>query len=261
MARGLGRSLKSLIVGLLFGLGPLHGSPVLAAQAARQSRIVTVVPAAALHPTGEQRAMARARRMEFVRYALERGMIATSHADSLTVLTMAVDTAWALVQSGPDDPDARYLYAVAVGQRLELSGTMEKIRLGAISRSEAEAALELDSDHAGAHHVLGRLNAATMRMSRVSRFVARRLLGATALEGVSWERAEHHFTRARDLEPSNPRHWMELGVLYADRDREDEAMVMLRHAVELERSCVADSLAIERASRVMVSLDCPRCSG
>ena len=157
----------------------------------------------------------------------------------------------------PNDPDAHYLYAVALGQRLELSGTREKIRLGEVTRSEAEFALALDPEHAGAHHVLGRLSAATMRMSFVARFVAKRLLGARALSGATWDKAEYHFSRARDLEPWNPRHSMELGVLYVDTGRIADAMEVLEKAIALPQLQPGDSLAVERAVAVRASLEGP----
>lgn len=193
-----------------------------------------------------------------VRNALETVLLARTHADSLTALTMAVDTALVLVFARPHDPEAHYLYAVAVGQRLELSGTREKIRLGAISRHEAEAALALDPTHPGAHHVLGRLNAASMRMGRISRFVARKLLGGTALEDVSWEQAEAHFRRAAELEPDNPRHWMELGALLMDTGRREAAADALSRAKNAQVSGPYGEQAVARARRLLQHLEC-RC--
>jgi glycosyltransferase 2 family protein len=248
--------------GVMLALALLVTRPAsVSAQEVRSPGTVEVVPVSPLLGSDEDRAEANARRMRLVRRSLEDGMLATSYDDSLTTFSLAVDTAWALILMTPDDPEAHYVYAAALGQRLELAGTREKIRMGAGSRSAAEAALALDPDHAGAHHVLGRINAATMRMSFVARFVARRLLGAKALDGASWEQAERHFARARDLEPGNPRHSMELGVLYADTGRPAEALEALKQAIAAPRTDVSDSLAIDRAIQVMASLDCGSCPG
>lgn len=221
---------------------------------------IHVAPVRPLHALEGDPAAVYSRRMGLVRSSLDLGAVATSHADSLAAYSVAVDTAWALVLMAPDDADAHYIYAVAVGQRLELAGTREKIRLGAVTRREAEAALALDPDHAGAHHVLGRLSAATMRLGFVARFVARRILGAGAMDGASWELAEYHFTRARDLEPENPRHLMELGALYSDTNRPAEALEALKEAIAAPRVEVGDSLAAERAIQLMASLDCQSCT-
>jgi tetratricopeptide (TPR) repeat protein len=225
-----------------------------AVQASADSGPIAVAPVTPLFDVDAERKLAYLRRTAIVRLALETGLRAENRADSLLVLTQAVDTAQLLVLTDPDDPESQYLFAVAVGQRLELSGTSEKIRLGAITRSAAERALELDPEHAGAHHVLGRLNAATMRMGRAARFVARRLLGASALENVSWEAAEFHFAQALAIEPRNPRHSMELGMLLSDTGRREEAVSALRFSIAQPPQSFADSLAVQRATRVLERL-------
>ena len=230
------------------------GPAFAAGQASADSATIAMAPVTPLFDVEAERELAYLRRTVAVRLALEAALRAENRADSLLVLTQAVDTAQLLVLSHPDDPESQYLFAVAVGQRLELSGTREKIQLGAITRSAAERALELDPEHAGAHHVLGRLNAATMRMGRVARFVARRLLGASALANVSWEAAEFHFAQALAIEPRNPRHSMELGILLADTGRREEAVSTLKYSIVQPPQTLADSLAVQRAARVLERL-------
>jgi uncharacterized protein (TIRG00374 family) len=243
---------KAVVTGLVLALLV----PTCPMSASAQDRVIRVPVVVA--PLTER---AYERRMALVRDALVDGIMATRREDSLAAFSSAVDTARALVLSAPQDAEAHYVYAVALGHRLELSGTREKIRLGAATRAQAEMSLALDPDHAGAHHVLGRLNAAAMRLSTLTRFVARRVLGATALEGASWDQAEYHFTRAIALEPWNPRHSLELGVLYADTGRPAEALAALSRAIAAPRTQVADSIVIDQAIRVRASLDCEVCSG
>jgi glycosyltransferase 2 family protein len=222
---------------------------------------VTVVAVHPLHESGEPRTATYERRTLLIRRALEDGIRATSREDSLAAFSLAVDTAWALVSMAPDDPNSHYLYAVALGSRLELAGIREKIRLAAATRMAAETALALDPEHAGAHHVMGRLHAAAMRMSSVARWVARRLMGAEALERASWEQAEYHFRRACALEPGNPRHWMELGALYSDTGRRAEALSALKMAISTTQTGPGDSLAVERAIAILTTLECEACQG
>jgi uncharacterized protein (TIRG00374 family) len=209
-----------------------------------------------LHGSVGDPSVVHQRRADLVRRSVAAGILATSREDSLAAFRIAVDTAWALALAAQDDPEAHYLYSVALGNILELAGTREKIRLGAVTRSEAETALALDPDHAGAHHVLGRLHAAAMRLSSLVRFIATRLLGAEALEGASWAQAEYHFSRARDLEPWNPRHTLELGVLYKDTDRPRLALEALRQAATVPTVTEAtDSLLVARAERLVAVLE------
>ncbi len=164
----------------------------------------------------------------------------------------AVAVARTAVKTAPENAEAHYALAVALGYHLEHQGLRTKFRLAAEVRREAERTLELDSLHAGAHHVLGRLNAAAMRLNRIARVVARKILGASVLEGASWEKVEYHFTMARRLEPENPRHAMELGALYIDTHRPELARAVLEDALALPAAAPADSLAVARA-RVLLA--------
>jgi len=237
-------------------LVPVSGSPDLAAQASAERRVPSVPTIEARLGPEEESGNTYRRRADLVRRAVAEGILAPCREDSLAAFSLAVDTARALVLSAQDDADAHYLYAVALGNVLELSGTREKIRLASETRWEAETALGLDPSHAGAHHVLGRLHAAAMRLSPVVRFLATRLLGAEAMEGASWDRAEYHFVRAREQEPWNPRHALELGVLYLDTSRPKLGLEALKQAATVPPVTEAvDSLLVARAARLVAALE------
>ncbi|GMV04402.1 MAG: hypothetical protein AMXMBFR53_06830 [Gemmatimonadota bacterium] len=175
--------------------------------------------------------------------------------DSAKVLYEAsVDVARALVSATPDDAEAHYLLSVAPGYHLEHQGLRRKFGIAAEVRTEAERALELDPSHPGAHHVLGRLHAGAMRLNRVARFILREVLGASVLEGASWDQAEAHFRTAWEHDPGSPRHAMELGALYRDTDRPDQALEVLRRASVLVPREASDSLAAQRVRALLVEL-------
>jgi uncharacterized protein (TIRG00374 family) len=248
------RSAAVTSLALAFAL-TLPGPPDLGAQTTGLRRPVVVPTLSAGHGPTEDPAVTYRRRADLVRHAVEAGILAPSREDSLAAFREAVDTAQALVLAAQDDADAHYLYSVALGNILELAGTREKMRLAGETRWEAETALGLDPNHAGAHHVLGRLHAAAMRLSSFVRFIAGRILGAEALDGASWEQAEYHFSRARELEPWNPRHSLELGVLYLDTDRPALGLEALRQAAGVPSIAQAsDSLLVARATRLVAEL-------
>jgi hypothetical protein len=171
------------------------------------------------------------------------------------ILGEAVALARRLVEATPDDPESHALLAIALGLEGEKLGGRTKLRLGAEIRREAEAALALDPTHPGAHHVLGRLHAAAMRMSRITRFAARTILGGSVLDGVSWELAEYHLRQAQIHDPDSPRHAMELGALYIDTDRPALARTMLGKAVSLANNDQVDFPAVERARALLSELE------
>jgi uncharacterized protein (TIRG00374 family) len=183
------------------------------------------------------------------------GMLAVDRDAADAAYAQAVALARSEVARAPDDADAHYWLAVALGEHLHHQGLRTKFRMAGEVRAEAERALELDPGHAGAHHVLGRLNAGAMRLNRVARAIAREVFGASVLEGASWEQAEYHFSEARRLEPCNPRHAMELGVLYMDTHRPELAEEALLSAVQSPVRGVGDSLAVVRARALLASLD------
>lgn len=120
------------------------------------------------------------------------------------------------VRSAPDDPDAAYRLTAVLGARTDLAEGREQLRLADELHREALRVLELDPRHPGAHHVLGRLSAAAMRLGGLERFLARHLLGASMLEEASWARARRHLEAAEAGDPCRPEHHYELGRLYLE---------------------------------------------
>jgi Flp pilus assembly protein TadD len=75
------------------------------------------------------------------------------------------------------------------------------------------------------------------------------------MRNVSWETAEQHFLRAWELEPTNPRHAMELGALYTDSGRPELAREVLRQAVTIPVRAPADSLVVFRATVLLAEVE------
>ena len=62
-----------------------------------------------------------------------------------------------------------------------------------------------------------------MRLSGLSRFFAKNLLGAGIFKEASWEEAMSDMERAVALDPGRLYHRLELAEIYADRKRYDDA--------------------------------------
>ena len=74
--------------------------------------------------------------------------------------------------------EGHFALAAAVGRASLTMGKKARIRRASIVRHEALRTLEIDPRHDGAYHILGRWNAEIMRLSGLSRFFAKNLLGA-----------------------------------------------------------------------------------
>jgi Tfp pilus assembly protein PilF len=129
------------------------------------------------------------------------------------------------------------------------------VRLAEEVRRQALRVLELDSLHAGAHHVLGQWHAEVRRLSGVSRFFARHVLGAEVLDQASWDQAVRHLERAVELAPQGIIHHLELARVYLDRDREADARDELREVLQRPALEPTDPLHKQEAVRLMGELD------
>ncbi|MCA9737723.1 MAG: hypothetical protein R3E98_00385 [Gemmatimonadota bacterium] len=127
--------------------------------------------------------------------------------------------------------EALYWVAALAALQAETAGTRAKIRLGQEAFAASEAALERDPQHAGAHHVMGRLHAGVLRLSGLTRWVAGRLGLGGLLEQASWESASHHLRRAHELAPRQATYAFELGALLLSRGDTAAARPLLEDVI------------------------------
>ncbi|MGE0159773.1 MAG: hypothetical protein AB7T31_10210 [Gemmatimonadales bacterium] len=160
------------------------------------------------------------------------------------------------VEAATDPPDVRRLYelAVVLGTLTELQGASAKVKTAQELDALVKRILEIEPGHAGAHHIIGRLHAAIMRLSRIERFVATRLLGGSALSGASWETARHHLEVAATRDPCSPQHRYELAKLYAERGDPARAAEELSEILRMPRTGRFEAHVADLAEALLASL-------
>ena len=144
--------------------------------------------------------------------------------------------------------EGHFAVAATVGRASLGMGKKERIRRAKVIRDEALRTIELDPDHDGAYHVLGRWNAEIMRLSGLSRFFAKSFLGAGIFRQASWEAAITNLQRAVELDPARIYHRLELARIYADRKRYQEARDQLGQIEALPDRELLDPVYRERAA-------------
>lgn len=156
------------------------------------------------------------------------------------------------VQARPDDIDLQYLAGVVAGSRADVEGGRTAVALAQEMSRRIRRILEVEPDHPGAHHLLGRLHAAVLRMDGFTRFVATRLLGGGELASASWEEARARLELAVAGAPCVPDHHYELARLYAERGEVRPAIEQLQSLLELAE---ADGLYadVHRKGRVLLA--------
>jgi hypothetical protein len=118
---------------------------------------------------------------------------------------------------GPDNPNMLFALARALGRNALTQGPRDRVRYGKEVRELSLAALAKDPRHPGALHVLGMWHAEVMRLSSVTRFFARTLLGGEVLGTASWDEAQRNLEAAVAAEPNRAVHHLDLAKIYLDR--------------------------------------------
>ncbi len=144
--------------------------------------------------------------------------------------------------------EGHFALAAAIGRASLTMGKKDRIRRAAIIRDEALKTLAIDPRYDGAYHILGRWNAEIMRLSGLSRFFAKKFLGAGIFGKASWEEAVSNMEKAVALDPGRIYHRLELAEIYADRKRYPEARKELDEVAALPNREIMDPLYRRQAA-------------
>jgi len=188
------------------------------------------------------------------REAVSLGMLDLDPTDAKIYYDRAEAYARRAIDVNPGGVDGQHYLAVAMGRQALSEGIRARVQMAEGVRAQAELVLSMDSLYASAHHVLGMWHAEVKRLDRLSRFVARRILGGDGFGDASWEDAEAFMRRAVELEPEVIMHHLELARILLDRDREDEAREELRIVLDLTINEPIDPLHQQRAQELLRDL-------
>lgn len=155
----------------------------------------------------------------------------------------------------PQGLEGLYWRGAAEGRRALNAGNDYASRLVQRVFDDAHAILAVDSLHAGAHNLLGRVNYEIMDLSRVERFIARMLVSNQAIRESSWDSAALHLRRAAELEPDNVLYWLDLGQLYMRRGRDEDATTVLHRVTEMRSIHPPDDVFKDTARRWLEELE------
>lgn len=144
-----------------------------------------------------------------------------------SVYTVALGYAERAVAADSLAAEAHFVVALALGQLSRTRSGNERVKFARRIYDEAARALALDSTHDGAEHVLGAWHAEIKRLSGLTRFFAKTLLGAGFMDRAAWDSAATHLQRAVALNPTYIHHRLELAEIYADVGRWADARAQL----------------------------------
>jgi tetratricopeptide (TPR) repeat protein len=169
-----------------------------------------------------------------------------SPAQTVPMLTAAIDRGEEAVAQLSDYPNAHYMLALVIGrysQRISILKALSRGLAGRV-RSHLQKTLELEPRHAEAHVAFGLYHAEIVGQLGA--------LAASLTYGASGEAALDHFRRATHLAPNSAIVHMEHahGLLRLDADRHrEEARSLYERAAACEPLDAMEDLDVARAAR------------
>lgn len=144
------------------------------------------------------------------------------------------------VRANPDGADGHFALAMVLGRLSRTKGSKERVRFARVIFDEATRAVQIDSTHDGAHHVLGAWHAEVKRLSGIQRFFAKALFGGGFMSQANWDAAVRHLERAVAFNPQDIYHRLELADVYADVGQFSKAREQLTAIATLPIADVLD---------------------
>jgi len=172
-------------------------------------------------------------------------------AMSDSLYAVAGEFAERAVRADSADAEGHFVLAYALGQVSRTKGGKERVRYAKEIYDAAARALELNPDHAGAHHILGAWHAEIKRLSGVTRFFARTFLGGGFMGIASWDSSLVHLAVAVGMEPEHVFHRLELAEVLIDVGHFERARVQLNALLELPIADVSDPEHKEEATALL----------
>lgn len=186
--------------------------------------------------------------------AADLGEASKDEAQRKALFAKAEGYARRAVEATPEDADAHFTLARALGRAALSMGKRDRVKYAGDVRTHAMKALELNPRHAGALHVMGVWHAEVMRLSGLERFFAKNLLGGKVFDSANWNEAVSYMERAVEAEPDRMTHRLDLGRIYADVGNKAKAREQLEWVVRATPREYNDGLYKVEAERALQRL-------
>jgi len=154
----------------------------------------------------------------------------------------------------PSQPEGHFQLSRTLGRVALSAPVRERTQYAIDIRDAALRALELEPQHAGALHVLGRWHAEIMRLNGVLRSIAKTFMGGKVFGEASWREAVRLLEAACAAEPARTVHLLALGQVYRDAGDKPAARRTLEAALAAPLFDVNDEAYKREAERDLAAL-------
>jgi tetratricopeptide (TPR) repeat protein len=146
---------------------------------------------------------------------------ASDTQEKLRLGHIALDYSVRAATCGPKDCDAQLAPAITLGKMLPYMPTKEQVSASPRIKESVDKALAIDPRNDTAWHILGRWNRVLSEISSAKRFFANLIYGQ--LPKGSIDEAEQDMKKAIAINPHRLMHYIELGRIYAQMGKNQEA--------------------------------------
>ena len=127
------------------------------------------------------------------------------------------------VEANPNDAEGHFHLARALGRKALSLGKKDQVKYAGDVRTHALEALKLNPKHPGALHVMGMWNYNVMRLSGITRFMAKTFLGGKVFDSANWDDAQRYMEESVANEPNRLVHHLDLARVYSARGNKEKA--------------------------------------
>lgn len=166
----------------------------------------------------------------------------------LVIFEEARDAEKRALELKEDDADAHFQLARALGKIALFKGIFKSVGLAKQVRNECLRALELDSLHDGAWHILGRWNREVGKKSKLFRV-------PLGLGAANKEDAVAFMQKAIELNPDYINHHLEMGITYKTYKKKEKARSEFEKCLELPAQRPLDEKYKTEAKKYLAELN------
>jgi tetratricopeptide (TPR) repeat protein len=189
------------------------------------------------------------------REAVDVGEFNPSAAERDRMYTLAEQYARRAVDANPNDAEGHFHLARALGRKALSLGKRDQVKYAGDVRTQALEALRLDPKSAGAQHVMGMWNYNVMKLSGVTRFMAKTFLGGKVFDSANWDDAQRYMEQSVANEPDRLVHHLDLARVYVARGMKDQARAQYQATINGKAIEYNDKHFQEEAASELAALD------
>ena len=177
---------------------------------------------------------------------------ATAKEEKLRLGHLALDYSTRAAVAAPQDCDAQLATAITLGKMLPYLPTKEQVAASPKIKESIDKALQLDPTNDTAWHILGRWNRVLADVNMVKRALAGMMYGS--LPKGSNQEAERAMKKALELNPNRLMHYIELGRIYAQMGRKEDARQFINKGLSMPDAEKDDPEAKQRGRETLQKL-------